>query len=184
MHAVQRESLWLSCREATSSSWDDGISSATAHRTVIHFPIDGFRDFCACLWFHCIPQYHASHVYDRSQIDSYTSDLMITAPSSFCGIGDGNGQVYIRTGSSWAQSSRTSEGSAMNRKRVAHDRRRQRLDWDRRRGPRLPRKMHTGRVANICTRGNPRCTKGASVDAVDLHARDQATSHRRSRALG
>lgn len=39
-------------------------------------------------------RYQASHIYARSQIDLYTSDLMVTTPSLCCGMKDGNEWDY------------------------------------------------------------------------------------------
>ena len=163
-----------------------------ARETQSHRPsIDGLPGFCAHSWFHCTPHYRTSPVYYRPQIYFHALDLMITTLSSCYGMKDGNGWIYTRTGSAWAQSSQrpwfrasdscTKEESAVSG-RVAYNRRRQRPDWGRGHHRRLSRKAHTGRMANTCAHDNPRCEKGA--DAVDLHARDRATSHRRSRTLG
>ena len=72
---------FMPAQRSRPGTWVMSNFASGAHGAAIYFPIDGFRGFCTCLWFHCTPRYHVSHVYDRSQIVFYTFDLMITTPS-------------------------------------------------------------------------------------------------------
>ena len=132
-------------REAATSG-SDGISSASARAriAVTYFLIDGFRGFCVYLRvsLHIEPPY-------------FTCFRQVTNGLYPPGFSRDRSFLW-----SWFRV------SAVSRRRVAHDRRRQRLDWCRRHGRRSPRKM--GRVTDLCVHDSSKYEKGADVSICTL----------------